>query len=217
MFAIASRERLRCAIIDAGDRHNFLPRRIRCEPIPVARHQVLQRLEMRFEFDVSRPRLVRDHPRRRRTDGLQRPHPRAGAGHPARARRPRRRGRRRHGNRQDDRVRTARHRAHRPREEARVAARAGREPHARARLADRRRLHAAGEAGSGLQRGHRGGRRALQGPAVRSSRAACDILVATPGRLHRPHGTRRREARATWRSSCSTRPTACSTWASGPA
>ena len=50
----------------------------------------------------------------------------------------------------------------------------------------------------------------------RSCKRGVEILVATPGRLLdlvRPEG---REPAARCRSSCSTRPTACSTWASSP-
>ena len=42
-----------------------------------------------------------------------------------------------------------------------------------------------------------------------------EILVATPGRLDRPDRPAARLARARSGCSCSTRPTACSTWASG--
>ena len=51
-------------------------------------------------------------------------------------------------------------------------------------------------------------------PQIDRLRRGVDILVATPGRLLDHHGPGARSTSATSRSSCSTRPTACSTWAS---
>ena len=54
------------------------------------------------------------------------------------------------------------------------------------------------------------------GPQEHAFRSGVDVIVATPGRLldHFRHALR--EARRARVSSCSTKPTACSTWASCP-
>jgi ATP-dependent RNA helicase RhlE len=52
------------------------------------------------------------------------------------------------------------------------------------------------------------------GRQVRDLMNGLDVLVATPGRLHRPDALERRAASTRSRCWCSTKPTACSTWAS---
>ena len=51
-------------------------------------------------------------------------------------------------------------------------------------------------------------------PQIEAMRQGCDILVATPGRLHGSGRTEIRVAGDPWKCSCSMKPTACSTWAS---
>ena len=53
-------------------------------------------------------------------------------------------------------------------------------------------------------------------PQIKALRAGVEILVATPGPAARPRRPEGREPRARSRSSSSTRPTGCSTWASCP-
>ena len=54
------------------------------------------------------------------------------------------------------------------------------------------------------------------GPQEHAFRSGVDVLVATPGRLLDHFRMRLRQARRARVSWCSTRPTACSTWASCP-
>ena len=164
--------------------------------------------------EIRRTRPVRDGPPGRRAPGLRNPDARAGAGHPPRARRARPHRRRQDRHRQDRGLLASLTRQARACEGRPRPAHARGHAHARVGSADRRgvRRHRGVHA---PPHPHRGGRAFLRTPDQQAQ--------ARRGRAHRhagttrgPHGAEGPRASPTWRCSCSTRPTACSTWASGP-